>query len=103
MSQFSPGRHKNGHLLDVNSASCEPSDEANEGRRKWQPLQEKGINEGEKKRRESKEKIRSKKKRQKEREGLIPAPLQRTLQNKSNESIRKGGNKGKKKRNSFFP
>lgn len=62
-----------------------------------------GDKQGEKKRGESKEKIRSKKKRQKEREGLIPAPLQRTLQNKSNESIRKRGEKEKKKGNLFFP
>lgn len=62
-----------------------------------------GDKRGEKKRGESKEKIRSKKKRQKEREGLIPAPLQRTLQNKSNESIRKRGEKEKKKGNLFFP
>lgn len=49
--------------MNVNIASSEPSDETNEGWRKWQPLQEKGINEGEKKRGENKEKIRSKKKR----------------------------------------
>lgn len=62
---------KNGHLLNVNSASSEPSDETNEGQRKWQPLQEKGINEGEKKRGENKAKIRSKKKREMERERKV--------------------------------
>lgn len=102
---FSGVGPKNGHLLDVHSASSEPSDETNEGRRKLQPLQEKGINEGEKKRGVSKEKIRSKKKRETEREkrSNFSSTAENASKQKKQKYQEKGGKKKRKKEMHSFP